>query len=76
MARCGSSVGGVFTSSTAAPRSTLASQPYGLAHSFVEKICYAVSKRASCLLLAKEWALDTGKLPLGQSGRLVQEHCG
>ena len=37
------------------------------AHSFMEKVfpLSADSKRASCQLVAKEWALNTGKLPLG-----------
>ena len=42
----------------------LSSRP---AHSFVEKQCpsSADSRRTSCQLLAKEWALNTGKLPPG-----------
>ena len=45
----------------------LASRSSRPAHSFVEK-CFSSSAdlwRASCQLLAKDWTLDTGKLPPG-----------
>ena len=48
-------------------RSSVASHP---AHVFMENIpSSADSRRASCQLLAKEWTLYTGKVPLGGLSR-------
>ena len=48
--------------------------PLRPAHSFMEKIPFSADlRRASCQLQAKEWALNTGKLPpVG----LPKEQCG
>ena len=58
-------LGSVLASQAAVPRLILTA-----AHSFVEKLfpSSADSRRASCQLLAKEWALNTSKLPPGECG--------
>ena len=55
-------VGSMSASQAAVPRSTLSSGTFFRGKKFPSS---ADTRRASCQLLAKEWSLDTGKLPPG-----------
>ena len=59
--KCLLSVGSLSVSQVAVPRSILMSGTFSRG----KMISLFSSRRANCQLLAKEWALNTGKLPQG-----------